>query len=566
MARAVPLLAASVLACGAPTPHAAAPQGSARTVTITIIGTNDLHGHIAPDARGQGGVALLGGYIANVRAARARDGGGVLLLDGGDLFQGTLESNLNEGAAVFAAYSALGYDAAAIGNHEFDFGPPGPRVTAGAEEDPRGALRARCDEVSFPLLTANIIDESTGQPLAGSSHGRIIPSVMREVAGVKFGVVGVATTDTPTSTTVANFRGLRLMPLAEAIDREVVRLRAAGARVIVVASHAGLCRKVDDVESVQHSDSGEIVDVLRQVKERVDVVVAGHTHAGAVLRVGNTVITEAWKYGRGFGRVDVVYDRSRDEVVHLELYQPRFIRSGDTYEGVLVEPDPRVNAVIAPYVAAAAEKRARRLGVRVLSPVRKSYDVESPFGNLSADLMRAARPEADVIVTNGGGLRKDLSTGDLTYGELFEAFPFDNFFARISVRGAELRRIFEANLATERGILTMAGMRLEARCDGARLDVRLLRDDGRLVTDDEQLVMVTSDFLASGGMDGALKSIDPTQVIIEEGNLIREAMIAELSRRGGTIDGGDRALLDPARRRIAFPGRRPVICGSAATH
>ena len=293
---------------------------------------------------------------------------------------------------------------------------------------------------------------------------------MREVAGVKFGVVGVATTDTPTSTTVANFRGLRLMPLAEAIDREAARLRAAGAKVIVVASHAGLCRKVDDVERCSTATAARFVDVLQQVKERVDVVVAGHTHAGAVLRVGDTVITEAWKYGRGFGRVDVVYDCSRDEVVHLELHQPRFIRTGDTYEGALVEPDPRVNAVIAPYVAAASEKRARRLGVRVLSPVRKSYDVESPLGNLSADLMRAARPDADVIVTNGGGLRKDLAPGDLTYGDFFEAFPFDNFFARVTVRGAELRHIFEANLATDCGILTMAGMRLEARCDGARLE------------------------------------------------------------------------------------------------
>jgi 5'-nucleotidase len=385
---------------------------------------------------------------------------------------------------------------------------------------------------------------------------------MREVAGVKFGIVGVATTDTPTSTQVANFRGLRLAPLAEAIDREAARLRRAGADVIVVVSHAGLCRKVDDVESVQHCDTGEIVDVLAQARERVDVVVAGHTHAGAVLRVGGTVITEAWKYGRGFGRVDVVFDRSRREIVHLELHQPRFIRAGDVYEGDPVVADPRVSAVIAPYVATAAAKRARRIGVRVVTPVRKSLDLESPFGNLSADLMRAARPDADVIVTNGGGLRKDLMPGDLTYGDLFEAFPFDNFFARVEVFGGELRRVFEANLATDRGILTMSGMRLEARCDGARLDVHLVRDDGRLVRDDERLVMVTSDFLASGGMDGALRSIDRARVIIEEGNLIREAMVAELARRGGVLSGGDRALLDPARPRIDYPGRRPVICGS----
>ena len=94
-------------------------------VTLSIVGTNDLHGGVT--ARdGRGGLALLGGYVRNLRAARDKDGGAVVLLDGGDMFQGTMESNLSEGAPVVAAYNALGYTAAAVGNHEFDFGPVGP--------------------------------------------------------------------------------------------------------------------------------------------------------------------------------------------------------------------------------------------------------------------------------------------------------------------------------------------------------------------------------------------------------------------------------------------------------
>src|SRR5678815_334445 len=94
-----------------------APEGVPH-VTISIVGTNDLHGHIEALPR-------LGGYLANLRRERARTGGGVVLVDAGDMFQGTLESNLNEGAAVVRAYNALKYDAAAIGNHDFDFGPVG---------------------------------------------------------------------------------------------------------------------------------------------------------------------------------------------------------------------------------------------------------------------------------------------------------------------------------------------------------------------------------------------------------------------------------------------------------
>ena len=109
--------------------------------------------------QGRGGLALLDGYIGNLRAARARDGGAVLLLDAGDLFQGTLESNLNEGAIVISAYNAMRYDAAAIGNHEFDFGPVGPATFAESpQDDPLGAIKARATQARFPFLAANIID------------------------------------------------------------------------------------------------------------------------------------------------------------------------------------------------------------------------------------------------------------------------------------------------------------------------------------------------------------------------------------------------------------------------
>ena len=87
--------------------------------TLSVVGTIDLHGHLAA-------LPWLSGYVENLREQRQADGGGVLLLDAGDMFQGTLESNLAEGAPVVAAYNALGYTAVAIGNHEFDFGPAGP--------------------------------------------------------------------------------------------------------------------------------------------------------------------------------------------------------------------------------------------------------------------------------------------------------------------------------------------------------------------------------------------------------------------------------------------------------
>ena len=124
------LLLACLTSCSAIQPHSESTADDAGAITISVVGTNDIHGALLGSAGG-GGMELLSGYISNLRAARANDGGALLLIDAGDMWQGTLESNLTEGASVVAAFNALGYTAAAFGNHEFDFGPEGPAAVLG---------------------------------------------------------------------------------------------------------------------------------------------------------------------------------------------------------------------------------------------------------------------------------------------------------------------------------------------------------------------------------------------------------------------------------------------------
>src|SRR5262245_60031142 len=175
---------ATASACDAPTRGEQRPP---RPLTLSVVATNDVHGGLLP-RDGRGGVETLSGYVTNLRAARKADGG-VLLVDAGDMFQGTVESNLGEGAPVVAVYNALGYAAAAIGNHEFDFGVVGPGVApAGSSADVRGALKARAAEARFPFLAANLIDTARGRPV---DWPNVRPSTIVDVAGVRVGVVGV---------------------------------------------------------------------------------------------------------------------------------------------------------------------------------------------------------------------------------------------------------------------------------------------------------------------------------------------------------------------------------------
>jgi 5'-nucleotidase len=192
--------------------------------------------------------------------------------------------------------------------------------------------------------------------------------------------------------------------------------------------------------------------------------------------------------------------------------------------------------------------------------------VESAEGNLFSDLMLAARPDAQVSVTNGGGLRADLPAGELTYGQLFEAIPFDNRFAIVELTGNDLRQLLTGNLQRGGGILSWGGLTAKARCSAGKLDVQV-RVAGKPLDDKARYKLVTSDFLASGG-DGMMisKLKLPDGAIQMTDTIMRDAFSDVLRSWKGT----PRATLDPAQlfsptaRRLDYEGKRPLDCGAGA--
>jgi len=131
-----------------------------------------------------------------------------------------------------------------IGNHEFDFGPVGPKqIPSAPGDDPQGALKARAAEAPFPYVTSNLIDEVTGKPIAWRN---VRPSVVVERDGIKIGIVGGITVEAQITTMTSNTRGLRFAPLLPAITQQAQELRKQGATVVIVATHAGgRCRAID---------------------------------------------------------------------------------------------------------------------------------------------------------------------------------------------------------------------------------------------------------------------------------------------------------------------------------
>lgn len=519
------------------------------TRMLVILATSDQHGHVEQAAR-------LAHYFA---AERAQAPGRVLAVDGGDMFQGTLVSNLHEGAAMIHALNALGYAAAAVGNHEFDFGPAGPHTTpVSPDEDARGALEARIREAKFPLLSANIVDERTGKPMAR-------PWAIVTVDGVKVGIVGGTSEDTPRTTNAKNLVGLKVLPLAPAVGDAARAARKAGATVVIAVVHAGgNCPRsgvlteatpADVAGCAGDAESFRLARALaaRHDGGRVDAIFGGHTHQGVTAVEAGIPILQAYDNGRAFSKLELEVDDQGRPTGHFVAHAPERVKAE-------VPSDAAVAQAVAPDLAEVAAMKARKVGVILPLVFRRAYRAESPLGNLVADQIREAT-HADVGLTNGGGLRADLPAGELTYGALFEALPFDNRLATMKMPARALKQLLARNFSHDKGILSVSGIRAHAHCEGGTLAVDLLRADGQSIADDATLTVGTTDFLANGGDDfGPTVSVAAPSFI--ESAPIRDVVAAALLRRASagqtklTADG----WFDPGHRRIDLPMPKPVVC------
>ncbi len=540
------LLAAAI--CGA----CSKSDGSA-TYTLTLIGTNDVHGQLYEE-EWRAGLVGISAHVEAVRAVRRDDGGHVLLIDAGDMWQGTLESNLTEGASVVAAFNALGYSAAAIGNHEFDFGPVGPEaIPRSPGDDRRGALKQRAKEANFPLLTANLVHGDTGEPVQWDN---VKPSMMLDIGPLKVGIVGVMTSRALRATIAANVDDLEVTPLAPAIVKEANALRDAGADLVIVTAHAGgRCEEFDDPHDLTScADSSEIFNVARSLPTGlVDHIFAGHVHQGLSHIVNDISISSAYASTAAFSRVDFEYDADGN-ISRRVLHPPRAATGHADYEGRPLHPDPLVVAIVERAVEFADDQKNRTLGIHLETPFTLQGSPESALGNLVVEALLESL-DADVALHNiEGGLRSNLPAGDLTFGSVYQMSPFENRVVILELNGAELRRIIGAQAHRGKRRIGFAGMRATVTCDGPHMTVKLTRDDGTPIRDDDTVRVIANDYIALGG-DNVLTPVMPAGGYPLNSNMpmTRDVLIAWLSNRGGKITAEDFLATDRPRWNGTFP-------------
>ncbi|WNG19340.1 bifunctional metallophosphatase/5'-nucleotidase [Cystobacter fuscus] len=553
----------------------------AEPVRLTLVGTNDFHGWLMPHdttlrsglVLEEGGAAAFAGYLARLRADNP---GGVLLVDAGDLFQGTLASNLTEGASVIDAYNQLGYAAAALGNHEFDYGPVGPKAVPGPGEDAFGAITARIQQARFPLLTANVFDGDSGKPPAwlGNDGTRLVT-----LQGVKVGLVGLTTPSTARIGNPAQLGSLRFGDMRPATLEAVQRLRAQGAEVLVAIAHAGgKCSDLSnphDTSSCDRSD-GEIYELVESLPPgTLDAVFAGHTHQAMGHFFNGVPVLSTQGQGRSFGVLELFVDPVSHKVLpertRLQAAIPVCVRveeqSGScdarklkdlgadaklvppTFLGGAVVPDPKVEAVVAPALARVEEEQRRPLGFTVATPLGRNYEEESALGDVITDGMREME-KADVALVNSGGLRANVKAGPMTYGDLYAVLPFDNTVAIVTLSADELRRLLTAAYGASTSMFQVSGLKVTlARCAGPQRFRDATLPDGRPLDARRMYRVVLPDFLArgAGGLGVVLSQVPPERIDLGAGRelTLREALAAWWKSRGTPVTA-------PATGRISY--------------
>jgi 5'-nucleotidase len=427
-----------VAGCGAPG-HPPAPPVAAEPESCLSIGAwNDLHGQIQPvdlwmdtGTVPAGGVIALADAIGDLRATTDT----VALLDAGDLFTGSLESTLAEGAPIIEAYRVLGVDAVAVGNHEFDFGPVGyAKLTAAAGADDtgplgkRGALRARMASASFPFLSANI-HQRNGAPLAWPNFAA---STHVRRGGFDIGVVGYTTIETEVTTSAANIDDLDFVTHAGAsVAAEIRALRASGASPIVLLAHASLDGPLPqalDAPAGSGADAvhGELASLVKSLgSDRPDVIIAGHRHAWMLGRVDGIPVVSSDRQGLGLARIRYCRDhhaislRSIERVAVLAALPPR------------TELGRQVAARTAPWLEA-----VKASGDAFVTTLPRDCPMQAVDGTAGAEqvaLAMAANAQMTtpppgvpvVAMVNAGALRAPLHKGVIRFEDLFRTFPFE---------------------------------------------------------------------------------------------------------------------------------------------
>jgi len=447
---------------------------------LVILHTNDTHSHIDIEADGTGGVLPRKAIIDSVRKADKN----VVLVDAGDMVQGTLYFNYFRGDVEYPLFNMMGYDIRILGNHEFDNG-----LTE---------LADHWKDVKCDRLSANYDFSDT------PARGLFKPYVIKKIGKKKVGFMGINIDPTSLITT-ENYAGMKYSDAVTTANRVAAELKKKGCDLVVAVTHIGYETDVDKPTDI---------DLARSSRD-IDIIIGGHSHTfvdpstpdKTPYWISNAdgkpvLVTQTGKYGKELGYISIDLDHIGDRKFDYEYIPVTDRFSPSAY-------DKEIEAFLAPYKAKVDSVNHRVIGyapsdmdsnVRTGAYPNWAGDFALWFGRQAADSLRAAGmdlPEVEIGMVNVGGIRQSMKKGDVTEGEMLATFPFSNFLQLISIKGSDIIKTME--VAMGKGGEAVSGtLRVTGDADG-RVKHVILND--KEIDPEKEYLMATIDYIA-GGNDG----------------------------------------------------------------
>jgi 5'-nucleotidase len=554
-------LATSAAVVAVPTVASAAPKD----VTVQLLAMNDFHGRISTTTGGDsqlltspgpdgvygvnpatktnddvsttvGGSANVAATVQSLQTSFQDTTAGPhasYFVGAGDLISAsTFESSVYRDEPSIEVLNAMGLDVSSVGNHEFDRGTDELRRISAATDGTYTDDVTACDGVTvgvdgcfgtdghefegadFPYLAANVLDTSTGRPMLPPYQ------VFKTPANKKIAMIGVVTETTPTIVSPTGVEDVTFIDEADAVNAWVPRLQAMGVQAIGVLVHEG--GTVGNATPTAYDGctglTGPIVDINSRMSAAVDLIVSAHTHNAYNCKLTDPsgaprLVTQAGYYGRLVTDIRLSLDRKTGDVNRTATYQATNVPVTRT------AADPEVQAIV-DYWNARADETGNVVVGTVTGPLLRARNGEavvrndeSVLGTFVADAQLAgarARPElGDPVVAfmNPGGLRTDIAAGEVTYRELFEVQPFSNTVNTVTLTGAAIDDVLEAQFrgadnTTDLVLSTSDGFRYEydrALPVGERVFDCSISIGGVPITPTGAYRVAANSFLAGGG-------------------------------------------------------------------
>jgi 5'-nucleotidase / UDP-sugar diphosphatase len=435
-----------------PTLASAAAALNPDTVCVSILHTTDLHGHILPtsDYDGnpdRGGLARCATQIRRWQ----RENPNSILIDVGDVYQGTDVSLRSKGALMIDLLNHLEYDAWVVGNHEFDWG--------------MACFEHALQQSNIPVLAANMLMEGkmAGEfPDAKHPFSKIQPSILKEIGGIKIAIIGITTPGMPFWLWPEFTRGLDFRHPVEPVRRAIARAKSGGADAIVLTGHMGLKTRTGG------DDFANTVMALTSEFPEIAVFIAGHTHQDVPSRLTNGVLfTQADHFGIHLGRVDLLFDRNSKKLLRreaiCELMDNRF-----GFDHAIIS---RAKSQLAESATALSEPIGQLAEtLRGRSRPGRPSEVERLIGAAIMETLLERSVPVDGVMHGTFDEKADLIAGPKTVNDIWNIIPFENYIVTAQLSPEEIKIAMEDVFAShEKRNLLGFDLKTEGRRDDCKI-------------------------------------------------------------------------------------------------